>query len=116
MGLFDKLPQEVSIYEVSPRDGLQNEPVTVSTSNKVRLIEALLDSGLSRVEVSSFVSPQWVPQLADAVQVIQSLPKRAGLRTRRFVQTAKALNEPSKAASKKSPFSSAQAKRTTNAT
>lgn len=67
------LPDAVSIYEVSPRDGLQNEAATVPTTRKVRLIEALLASGLKRIEVTSFVSPSWVPQLADAEQVIRSL-------------------------------------------
>ena len=61
--------ERASIYEVSPRDGLQNERVTVSLSGKLRLISALCASGLSRVEVTSFVSPKWVPQLADADEV-----------------------------------------------
>lgn len=67
------LPKTVSIYEVSPRDGLQNEAATVPATRKVRLVEALLASGLKRIEVTSFVSPSWVPQLADAEQVIRSL-------------------------------------------
>jgi hydroxymethylglutaryl-CoA lyase len=55
-----------SIYEVSPRDGLQNERVTVPLAGKLRLIDALSSCGLKRVEITSFVSPRWVPQLADA--------------------------------------------------
>jgi hydroxymethylglutaryl-CoA lyase len=58
MGLFAELPDAVSVYEVSPRDGLQNESVTVATTRKVRLVEALVEAGLKRIEVSSFVSPK----------------------------------------------------------
>lgn len=79
MTLFGELPDQVSIYEVAPRDGLQNEAVTVATTRKVRLVEALVDAGLRRIEVSSFVSPQWVPQLADAEQVFRLLPKVEGV-------------------------------------
>ncbi len=77
--LFQNLPDRVTVYEVSPRDGLQNEAVTVPTNGKLRLIEALIASGLSRIEVSSFVSPKWVPQLADAEQVVSRIEKREGL-------------------------------------
>ncbi len=69
----------MSVYEVSPRDGLQNEAVTVATTRKVRLIEALVDAGLTRIEISSFVSPKWVPQLADAEEVVRLVPKREGV-------------------------------------
>jgi hydroxymethylglutaryl-CoA lyase len=64
--VLDHLPDRVSIYEVSPRDGLQNEKVTVPLGDKVRLIDALVSAGLRRIEVTSFVSPKWIPQLADA--------------------------------------------------
>ncbi len=67
--LFDNLPQAVSIYEVSPRDGLQNEGAQVPTHAKVRLIEALAAAGLKRIEVASFVSAKWVPQMGDGEQV-----------------------------------------------
>src|SRR5580658_1896808 len=67
--LFASLPDRVSIYEVSPRDGLQNERATVPLRGKVRLIEALVASGLKRIEITSFVSPKWIPQLADADEV-----------------------------------------------
>ncbi len=79
MALFSSLPAEVSVYEVSPRDGLQNEAVTVATTRKVRLIEALIDAGLRRIEISSFVSPKWVPQLADAEEVVRLVPKHEGV-------------------------------------
>jgi len=61
----------VSIYEVSPRDGLQNERATVPLHSKLRLVDALVASGLSRIEITSFVSPKWIPQLADADELAQ---------------------------------------------
>ncbi len=79
MPLFQNVPRSVSVYEVSPRDGLQNEVVTVPTRSKVRLIEALIEAGLSRIELTSFVSPRWVPQLADAEDVVKSIPRRPGV-------------------------------------
>lgn len=77
--MFENIAGPVSIYEVSPRDGLQNEAVTVPTHQKLRLIEALLDAGLKRIELSSFVSPKWIPQLADADEVARLVPRRAGV-------------------------------------
>ncbi len=75
--MFENLPDRVSVYEVSPRDGLQNESVTVPTTGKARLIEALVAAGVERVEVTSFVSPKWIPQLADAEEVVGLLPAGA---------------------------------------
>jgi hydroxymethylglutaryl-CoA lyase len=66
VALFDRTPDRVSVYEVSPRDGLQNERATVPLRGKLRLIDSLTAAGLTRVEITSFVSPQWIPQLADA--------------------------------------------------
>jgi hydroxymethylglutaryl-CoA lyase len=66
MGIFEKVPDRVSVYEVSLRDGLQNEKVTVPLSDKLRLIDALGGAGLRRIEITSFVSPKWIPQLGDA--------------------------------------------------
>jgi hydroxymethylglutaryl-CoA lyase len=66
VALFDRTPERVSVYEVSLRDGLQNERATVPLRGKLRLIDALVVSGLRRVEITSFVSPKWIPQLADA--------------------------------------------------
>ncbi len=71
--LFEALPNRVSVYEVSPRDGLQNERATVPLGDKLRLIEALVVSGLRRIEVTSFVSPKWIPQLADADEVAKQV-------------------------------------------
>ncbi len=77
--LFDSLPDAVSIVEVSPRDGLQNEAVTVPTPAKLRLIDALVAAGLRRIEVTSFVSPKWVPQLADAEELCRILARPPGV-------------------------------------
>jgi hydroxymethylglutaryl-CoA lyase len=71
--VLDQLPSEVSVYEVSPRDGLQNEARPVPLEGKVRLIEALVRAGLKRIELTSFVSPRWIPQLADAEELVRTL-------------------------------------------
>ncbi|MBA2522268.1 MAG: hydroxymethylglutaryl-CoA lyase, partial [Solirubrobacterales bacterium] len=74
------LPPEVSIREVGPRDGFQNEPEVVPTAEKVRLIGLLVAAGLRRIEVTSFVRPDLIPQLADGADVLEALnrPNRAG--------------------------------------
>jgi len=69
----------VQIVEVGPRDGLQNEAEVVETADKITLVTRLLDSGVSRIEVASFVHPGRVPQMADAEAVIAGLPDRAGV-------------------------------------
>ncbi|MGH0036486.1 MAG: hydroxymethylglutaryl-CoA lyase [Myxococcota bacterium] len=70
---------QVVVYEVGPRDGLQNEPETVATGSKLELIERLAGAGLRRIEVTSFVSPKWIPQLADSDALAAALPARAGV-------------------------------------
>ena len=60
---LNAVPKRVQVYEVGPRDGLQNELRTLATEDKVRLIEALIAAGEKRIEVSSFVSPRWIPIL-----------------------------------------------------
>jgi hydroxymethylglutaryl-CoA lyase len=67
------VPSSVRIREVGPRDGFQNEPEVIATSDKVRLIELLGDTGLRRLEVTSFVRPDVIPQLADAEQVLEAV-------------------------------------------
>ena len=79
MAPASKLPSRVSVYEVSPRDGLQNESAQVATHAKVRLVEALVDAGISRIEVGSFVAPKWVPQMADADEVCRMIDRRPGV-------------------------------------
>src|SRR5262245_25294128 len=91
MALFDVLPPAVSIYDVSPRDGLQTAAVTVPTTRKVRLIEALIASGLRRIEVTSFVSPKWVPQLADGEEVARLLPRVPGVTLSALCPNARGL-------------------------
>lgn len=79
MSFFDALPDQVSIYEVSPRDGLQNEKATVPLSDKLRLIDALAAAGLKFIEITSFVSPKWIPQLADADDVAKLAERHEGV-------------------------------------
>src|SRR5436305_13490161 len=67
------VPAKVRIREVGPRDGFQNEPEVIATADKVRLIEMLATTGLRRVEVTSFVRPDVIPQLADAEHVLEAV-------------------------------------------
>ncbi len=73
------LPQRVRIREVGPRDGFQNEPETIPTAEKVRLIDMLSATGLARLEVTSFVRPDVIPQLSDAEEVLGSVQRRDGV-------------------------------------
>ena len=73
-------PAKVRIVEVGPRDGLQNEPATVSTTQKIELIERLADCGLTAIEATAFVAPKWVPRMADHAQVLRGVRRRAGVR------------------------------------
>ncbi len=73
------LPKRVRIVEVGPRDGLQNEPKSVPTAVKVELIERLADAGLPAVEATAFVSPKWVPQMADHSEVLKALRRKPGV-------------------------------------
>jgi hydroxymethylglutaryl-CoA lyase len=77
--LFGQVPDRASVYEVSPRDGLQNEDTMIPLEGKRRLIEALIASGLRRIEITSFVSPKWVPQLSDAEELARSLTPPPGV-------------------------------------
>jgi isopropylmalate/homocitrate/citramalate synthase len=74
-----ELPKRVRIVEVGPRDGLQNEPKSVPTAVKVELIERLADAGLPAVEATAFVSPKWVPQMADHSEVLKTLRRKPGV-------------------------------------
>jgi hydroxymethylglutaryl-CoA lyase len=77
--MFDHLPADVLLFEVGPRDGLQNETRLVATADKVGLIDGLATCGLRAIEITSFVNPQWVPQLADAGEVARQVPRRCGI-------------------------------------
>jgi hydroxymethylglutaryl-CoA lyase len=79
MASTSKLPSRVSVYEVSPRDGLQNEGAQVATHAKVRLVDALVDAGITRIEIGSFVAPKWVPQMSDADEVCRMIERRPGV-------------------------------------
>ena len=72
------LPSRVSVVEVGPRDGLQNEAQFVATDVKVELIERLVGTGIRKLEVAAFVSPKWVPQMADGAEVLGRLSRRPG--------------------------------------
>jgi hydroxymethylglutaryl-CoA lyase len=74
------LPAQVTIWEVGPRDGLQNEPVTVPVQVKVEFLDRLAAAGLRVLEATSFVHPRWVPQLADAAELFGLLSPRSGVR------------------------------------
>lgn len=74
-----QLPDRVTITEVGPRDGLQNEDLFVDTAQKVELIERLAASGLRRIEAASFVSPKAIPQMRDAAELMAALPRREGV-------------------------------------
>ena len=78
--VLDGLPGQVSIYEVGARDGLQAEATQVATEVKVELINRLTAAGLAAIEATSFVSPKWVPQLADAGEVMQRIERAPGVR------------------------------------
>jgi len=73
------LPSKVRIVEVGPRDGLQNEKQNVPTATKVELIRRLGDAGLKSIEATAFVSPKWVPQMADAAEVMAQIERREGV-------------------------------------
>jgi hydroxymethylglutaryl-CoA lyase len=86
------LPQRVTVYEVGPRDGLQNEARHVPTADKIRFIDALVDAGLKRIEITSFVSPRWIPQLADAVEVARGVTRKDGVTFSALVPNRRGLD------------------------
>lgn len=85
------LPASVKIVEVGPRDGLQNESVNVPTSIKLQLIDMLADAGLGVIECGAFVSPKWVPQMADSGELYTRIIKRPGLSYPMLVPNLKGL-------------------------
>lgn len=74
------LPTHVTLVDVGPRDGLQNEPQTIATADKVELVHRLQQAGLSCIEVTSFVSPKWVPQMGDNAEVLAGIVRHPGVR------------------------------------
>jgi hydroxymethylglutaryl-CoA lyase len=73
------MAERVTIFEVGPRDGLQNESIPIATADKIKLVDLLSATGLTRIEVSSFVSPRWVPQMADAADVLAGIRRVPGV-------------------------------------
>ena len=73
------MPERVRLFEMGPRDGLQNEPRQIATADKIRLVNLLSDTGLTHIEVTSFVSPKWVPQMADAAEVLAGIRRAPGV-------------------------------------
>jgi hydroxymethylglutaryl-CoA lyase len=75
-----KLPSRVKLVDVGPRDGLQNEKGSVPAETKIGLVHRLQDAGLTEIEVTSFVSPKWVPQMSDAAEVMAGIRRKPGVR------------------------------------
>ncbi|WP_226781477.1 hydroxymethylglutaryl-CoA lyase [Oceaniglobus trochenteri] len=73
------MAETVTVYEVGPRDGLQNEKAQIATADKVKLVDMLSDCGFAKIEVTSFVSPKWVPQMADAAGVLGAIRRAPGV-------------------------------------
>ncbi|XP_071951405.1 3-hydroxy-3-methylglutaryl-CoA lyase, cytoplasmic-like isoform X2 [Antedon mediterranea] len=92
MALASKLPKYVKIVEVGPRDGLQNEKEIVPTEVKVELINRLSETGLAVIEATSFVSPKWVPQMADHTEVMKTISKNPSLKYPVLVPNLKGFN------------------------
>jgi hydroxymethylglutaryl-CoA lyase len=90
-GLLGRLPPRVSIYEVAPRDGLQNEKVVLSIESKKQLVSALLATGVTRIELTSFVAPRWIPQLSDADELAAQITPPAGVTFSALCPNAKGL-------------------------
>ncbi len=85
------IPKKVELTEVGPRDGLQNEKESVSTEVKVAFIEALAEAGMTRIETTSFVSPKWVPQMADASEVYRKIRKKPSVKYIALVPNEKGM-------------------------
>ena len=85
------LPTRVTLVDVGPRDGLQNEKESVGTADKAKLVAMLQDAGLKEIEVTSFVSPKWVPQMADNTAVMAAIERRPGVRHSVLVPNMKGL-------------------------
>jgi hydroxymethylglutaryl-CoA lyase len=78
--MSSSLPSHVTLVDVGPRDGLQNEAQPIPAATKIELVGRLQDAGLHEIEVTSYVSPKWVPQMADAAEVMAGIARRPGVR------------------------------------
>ncbi|MEW5321731.1 hydroxymethylglutaryl-CoA lyase [Geobacillus thermoleovorans] len=88
---MSRWPAKVTIKEVGPRDGLQNEATPIATADKIAWINLLSETGLSYIEVTSFVHPKWIPQLADAAEVAAGIRRKAGVTYAALVPNEKGL-------------------------
>src|SRR3954465_8857638 len=88
------LPSRVTLVDVGPRDGLQNEKQTVDAAVKIELVHRLQSAGLREIEVTSFVSPNWVPQMADNAKVLAGIEKKPGVRISVLIPNMKGLDAP----------------------
>ncbi len=95
--LFDALPDHVDVYEVGPRDGLQNERTILPLDAKLAMIEGLVDAGIRRIEITSFVNPRWIPALADHMEVATKLRRREGVYYSALVPNLRGLDSASRA-------------------
>jgi hydroxymethylglutaryl-CoA lyase len=91
LSLATRLPAHVAVYEVGPRDGLQNELRSVPLKDKLRLVSALVAAGERRIELTSFVSPKWIPQLADADELLARVERPPGVTFSALVPNLKGL-------------------------
>src|ERR1700750_126985 len=87
-----KLPEQVTLYEVGPRDGLQNEARQVPTADKIRFINSLVAAGIRDIEITSFVSPKWIPQLADSSEGARGVQRPPGVRMSALVPNKRGLD------------------------
>ncbi len=88
---YGDYPKEVTIFEVGPRDGLQNEPDFIPTDKKIDLVNRLTEAGCQKIEVTSFVHPKWVPQMKDAREVFSKITKRPGVLYNALIPNMKGL-------------------------
>lgn len=95
--LFAGLPSRVQIYEVGPRDGLQNEKTHLTTDQKVELIEGVVKAGVRRVEITSFVNPKWIPALADHMEVANAVKRRDDVMYSALVPNMRGLDSATRA-------------------
>lgn len=98
--LFVATPSSVSIYEVGPRDGLQNEKQILPTDRKVELVEGLMDAGLRRIEITSFVNPRWIPAMADHMELASRVRPREGVQLSALVPNVRGLDAATRAGMK----------------
>jgi len=90
---LEGLPASVKIREVGPRDGFQNEPEVIATDDKIRLIDLLTETGLKRIEITSFVRPDVIPQLADGAEVLAGIQRRDGVSYSVLIPNRKGLDK-----------------------